>query len=277
MTTHPPASGLEGLDLTTHHRAAIERVVGHLEADPDILGLLLAGSLAHGYARPDSDVDVLLIVDHERMERHRREGSLTWADRSFCDWDGGYVDAKYADTEFLERVAARGSEPARYAFQGSRILFGRIDGLEALLADATRYPLEGRERRVERFTAQLLAWRWYHGEAIRQASPYLGSLARQKVVLFACRIVLAQNERLYPYHKWLLREVERAPDRPTTLLEDIDRLLRQPDQERVVGLVSDVLGHYDIDETAADAAWPSLFMRDTEQTWLEGEPTVDDL
>jgi predicted nucleotidyltransferase len=268
---------LHGLQLTAHHRAAIERLRASLEPDRSILALLLAGSLAHGYARPDSDIDVLLLVSPEDMRRYRGERRLTWADRSYCDWDGGYVDAKYVDVEFLQRVAARGSEPARYAFQGARILSSRVDGLQELLVDATRYPLEGRQQRVERFAAQMLAWRWYHSEAIRQANPYLGSLARQKVILFACRIVLARNERLYPYHKWLLREVGRAPDRPPTLLEDIDGLLREPDQDRVVRFVSDVLEHFAIDEAETNATWPDLFMRDTEQAWLEGEPAVDDL
>ena len=71
-----------------------------------------------------------------------------------------------------------------------------------------------RDDRVARFAAQLLAYRWFHSEAVKKDSPYLGALARHKVTLFACRIVLARNERLYPFHKWLLAETERATDRP---------------------------------------------------------------
>src|SRR5262245_34741956 len=43
---------LAGLELTAHHRRAIDRLIAKLEPDPDILALLLAGSIAHGYARP---------------------------------------------------------------------------------------------------------------------------------------------------------------------------------------------------------------------------------
>jgi hypothetical protein len=270
-------TGLEGLGLTPHHRRAVERVVAALAADEHTQAILLAGSLAHGSARPDSDIDILLVVDQEEMERHRREGRLTWADRSYCDWEGGYVDAKYLDLGFLERVAAHGSEPARYAFEGARILMSRVEDLDDLLAAVVRYPVAGREERIERFTAQLLAWRWYHSESVRQSSPYLGTLARHKVVLFACRIVLAANARLYPYHKWLLRETERAPDRPPALLEDIDRLLRGTDHIPVERLVADVLAWYGIDEAAADASWPSRYMQDTELAWLDGRPSIDDL
>jgi hypothetical protein len=268
---------LDGLGLTPHHGRAIERLVAALESDPETQALLLAGSLAHGYARPDSDVDVLLVVDHASMERHVRERRLTWADRSYCDWEGGYVDAKYVDSELLEQVADHGSEPARFAYQGARVLFDRSTGLDDLLERITRYPIEGRDDRVTRFTAQLLAWRWYHSEGVRQASPYLGALARQKLVLFTCRIVLARNARLYPFHKWLLAETERATDRPATLMEDIDRLLREPDQDRVARLVTDVLDWYNIDEAAANASWPTLYMEDTELSWLGGRPPIDDI
>jgi hypothetical protein len=272
-----PPEALTGLDLTPHHREAIGRLVGMLEPDPDLLALVLAGSLAHGYARADSDIDVLIVVTPDRMAEQRRQGRLHWVDRSVCAWEGGYVDGKLVDVELMEQVADRGSEPARFAWQGARTLGERLPGLDGLLDRIVRYPVEGRDERVARFTAQLLAWRWYHSESVHKDSPYLGALARHKVTLFACRIVLARNERLYPFHKWLLAETERAPDRPPTLLEDIDRVLREPRQDRVERLVADVLAWYGIDEAAANASWPSRFMADTELAWLDGHPPIDDV
>ncbi|MET0772395.1 MAG: nucleotidyltransferase domain-containing protein [Candidatus Limnocylindrales bacterium] len=268
---------LEGLGLTAHHRDALDRLVALLEPDPDILALVLAGSLAHGYARPDSDIDVQLLITPEAMATREREGRLTWVEHTICDWDGGYVDGKFSDVELLEDVATRGSEPARYAWRDARILFRRLDGLDELLERIVRYPVEGRDERVVRFTAQLLAWRWFHSEAVKKDSPYLGALARHKVTLFACRIVLARNERLYPFHKWMLAETERATDRPPGLLGDIDRMLREPDQARVEGLVAGLLDWYGIDEAAANATWGSRFMEDTELAWRHGRTPIDDL
>lgn len=268
---------LAGLHLLPHHRAAIERLVTRLEGDPDTLALLLGGSLAHGFAGPGSDVDVLQVVTPERMARQRVEGRLTWADGSLCDWEGGYVDSKYLDLELLGQVADRGSEPARYAFLDSRVLLGRTDVLDDLLLRIARYPIEGRDDRVTRFTAQLLGWRWYHTEGLRRASDYLAPLARQKVVLFACRIVLARNERLFPFHKWLLAETQRTTDRPPDLLGLVDEALRAREHAPVARLVSRVLDWYAIDEATANATWPSLYMEDTELAWLHGRPPIDDL
>lgn len=272
-----PTDALDPLRLTPHHRRAIERVVGMLEPDPDILGLVLGGSIAHGYARPDSDIDVLLVLTPQAMAARRREGRLHWVERTVCDWEGGYIDGKYVDRELMELVASRGSEPARYAWQGSRVLFDRSGALDGLVARIVRYPIEGRDERVARFTAQLLAYRWYHSEAIAKDSPYLAALACQKLTLFACRIVLARNARLYPFHKWLLAETERAPDRPRGLLEGIAAVLRGADQARVEAFVREVLDWYAIDEAAANASWPTLFMEDTELAWLHGRAPIDDV
>ena len=42
-------------------------------------------------------------------------------------------------------------------------------------------------------------------------------------------------------------------------------------------LVAGVLDWYAIDEAAANATWPSLFMQDTELAWLHGRAAIDDL
>lgn len=101
-------------------------------------------------------------------------------------------------------MAARGSEPARFAFDGARVLFTRLpEGeVEGELARAVRYPAEGKGERVRRFRAQLDAWRWFCGEGRKKGDGYLVGLAARKLVLFGGRLVLVENEVLYPFHKW---------------------------------------------------------------------------
>jgi predicted nucleotidyltransferase len=43
--------------------AALSRVIARAQSDPDVLALILYGSRARGDARPDSDVDVCLVLD----------------------------------------------------------------------------------------------------------------------------------------------------------------------------------------------------------------------
>jgi predicted nucleotidyltransferase len=44
------------------HRSVLSAVLAEARADPDVHGLLLAGSLARGTARDDSDIDILAVV-----------------------------------------------------------------------------------------------------------------------------------------------------------------------------------------------------------------------
>ena len=263
--------------MLPHHAQAIENVVAAFEQDPTVLALLLAGSLAHGFARPDSDVDIAIVVGADDYARRKRENRLHYVSRSLCGYEHGYVDGKYVDERFLRLVAERGSDPARYAFQGTRILFSHVDGLDAVLAEIVRYPVAQKGERIQRFTAQLLAWRWYHGEALRQENEYLRQLALHKLVLFGARIVLAHNELLFPYHKWMLRVLETAPSKPPGLLADIQRLLAGPPHAQVEAYCQALLDFIGVDADAANHAWPMRFMTDTELRWVGEEPCIDDL
>jgi hypothetical protein len=265
------------LDLSPHHRDTVANVVRELASDPTVLALLLTGSLAHGFATDSSDVDIALVVDADEYRRRAAEGQLGYFSFELATYPGGYVDGKYVDTDFLRQVAARGSEPARFAFADARVLFSHIEDLEALLAEVVRYPIEGRDERVLRFAAQLLAWQWYFGEGVAKDDRYLITLATQKVVLFACRIVLARNELLYPYHKWLLRRTAAAPDLPARLLDDIEVLLEDPTAAEIDGVCTSTLDHFGIDGEALFFEWPAHFLRDNELTWMTGHTPIDDL
>ncbi len=142
--------------MLPHHARSIENLTSALADEPSILALILGGSLAHGFARPDSDIDVTLVVSSEELSRRRADGCLHFNNRALCTYDG-YIDGKYVDVPFLEQVAARGSDPIRYAYEGNRILLSRVGTLESLLEAITRFPLEQKQERLERFSAQLLA------------------------------------------------------------------------------------------------------------------------
>ncbi len=263
--------------MEPHHAATIRNLVTAFESDPAVQALILGGSLAHGFARPDSDVDVAIVVSPEEFQRRRAGGMLHYNNRALCTYEGGYIDGKYVDVGFLRLVAERGSDPARYAFQDARVLFSRVPGLEAMLGDIVRYPVGQKRARIDRFVAQLFAWRWYYSESVKKESRYLGALALQKLVLFGCRVVLAENEMLYPYHKWLLRVTTRAPRQPAGFAATIDALLATPSWERVEAYCREILGFLGLDFAAADAVWPTRFMRDTELRWMTEEPAIDDL
>lgn len=261
--------------MEQHHLESINNLVREFEKDPSILALILGGSIAHGFAKPDSDIDVAIIIETSDFQRRKKENNLVYNNKELCTYENGYIDGKYIDYELLKLIAHKGSEPARYAFKGSTILFSRIDNLEELLAAVVRYPVGKKEERINRFVAQLLAFKWYYSEAVKKQNQYLVILSIQKLILFSTRIILAANELLYPYHKWMLQVLQTAERKPQKMMADIDELLKSPSLEKVNKYCENILSFIGINEK--DLFWPDQFMKDSELNWLDKEPPVDDL
>lgn len=260
-------------DLLPHHAAALDNAVAKLSAPAEALGVILGGSLAHGFARPDSDVDVLVVVTPDEHARLAASGGIAYSYSEGCDYEGGYIDVKVLTTSFLEQVAACGSEPARFAFKDGRVVYSAVAGLDELVAAAARYPLESKDAKLRSFRAQLEAWHWYCGEALKRQDPYLLSRSVSNLVLFAGRLVLARNETLYPYHKWFLRVLEGVSDKPADLMARIHDVLSAPSRETIEALYGCVLGM----GGWAEEWWPVRFMLDTELAWQDGRTAVEDL
>lgn len=220
-------------------------------------------------------MDLLIVVDDAEYDARAREGRLQFATNEACDWPGGYVEGKVLSPSFLAKVARSGSEPARFAFEGARVLHSTLEGLDALLAAITRYPVEEKSARIRRFGAPLEAWQWYGHEALERNDRYLLGLAVARTTLFGGRMLLAHNERLFPYHKWFLRVLEGVPERPPDLMERIAALHETPSQATLLGFWAAVRSFRTWED--ADQAWPVQFQRDSELNWIDAPPPVDDL
>jgi predicted nucleotidyltransferase len=258
-----------------HHRATIERATARLRARDDVLAVLVGGSIAHGFATASSDVDLMIVVSDEEWRRRLEAGDVTELDFNSATYEGGYVDSKYTSVGFIRDVADRGSETARYAFDGVTVAWSRIEGLDAELRAAARYPIEGRDERIRAFHAQLEYWRWMFAEGDRSGNAYAEALAAPHVVLFAGRLVLAHNAVLYPGHKWLLRVLRDVPERPPGLTETVDAVVGVLSRESVEALFDLVTGWRDWG--VADQHWGTRFMLDTELAWLDGRSPIADL
>jgi predicted nucleotidyltransferase len=261
--------------LLHHHKDAIDRVIARFEPDDSILAVLLAGSIAHGFASAGSDVDIMLVVSDDELAGRRAHHETTLYDEEIAGYAGGYVDGKYVSAGYLDEVAAQGSEPARFAFADARILFSRVTGLEQKVEAASRYPVEGAGDRIARFAAQLEAWRWYSTEAEKKNDPYLMATASSKVILFSARLLLTHNQTLYPFHKWMLRVLEAVPDKPEDIVDQIRYLATAPSAAGAVALADTVLAFHDWERGAIE--WPEHFLYDTEQAWMRSAAAIDDL
>jgi len=261
--------------MYSHHETSIQKVVQYFRTVPEVEALILGGSIAHGFASRSSDIDVMIIVSDREYQARLEEGHLQFFDNQSCTYDGGYVDGKYLSPSLLRKLAESGSEPARFAFLDARVLFSRMEELDETIRSITRYPVEGKTERIRRFYAQFEVWNWYASEALKLDDRYLLGVSVAKLVLFGGRLILAHNELLYPYHKWFLKILERAKDKPAALMECIGNLHDRPSADTIRMFYETVAGFRAWE--MPDIGWSNQFMLDSELGWLHGTTAVDDL
>lgn len=258
-----------------HHEDTINNIVTKLKQDDEVLGVVLGGSLAHGFYTEKSDVDIFIVISNEDYKKRTEESNITYGEVESATYEGGYIDAKYICTNFMELVAQKGSEPARYAFDGAKVLYSRIDGLEELINRITTYPVEKKEENIRRFYAQFEGYRWFCHEGISHDNEYLLNHSVSNLILFGGRLILAYNELLYPYHKWYLKVLSEAKQKPEDLMDKIDNLLKNKDAESIDEFVNCINDFYEWNKEGY--IWTNQFVKDSELNWLYNNMNVADI
>ena len=262
------------MDILSHHQRAIDRLVDAYGDDPEFPALIIGGSVAKGCARPDSDVDFMIVASEESFEARLKTQDLFVNRQDLCDYDGGYVDGKIVSIDFLKQVSENGNEPSRAAFEGAFLAYSRLPELESLIRKIHVYPEVGHADRVKAFYSMAFIQNWLMQEASRHKNRYTMTRAASQLSLFSARLILAHNRRLFPYHKWLARALSEVRDKPDELIERFDRLLERQDAESATALFASVRDYHDWGVSDLDAyTW---FMRDVEWSWMSGKTSMED-
>ncbi len=260
--------------MRPHHERAIRLLVEHFADDETCLGIIVGGSVAKGLEREDSDVDAMLVVTDELYRERWERNDLFYITGEFCDYPGGYIDGKFVDLRYLTAAAERGNEITRAAFNGAYVAHAKIDGLEDIVRRIPVYQPHEKREKIQAFYAQFECAAWYLSEAIHSGDRYLLTHAVSELVLYGGRLILAHNEVLYPYHKHLLVELRRAPDKPDGIVDLIDVLLERPGPETTRAFYDAVKAFRNWNE--AFEAWQTRYMKDTELAWLDHHEYVGD-
>lgn len=258
-----------------HHRESIEKATEKLKKEAGVLAIIVGGSIAHGFEQRGSDIDLMIVVSEEEYLSRSKENRLHYFNDQLCTYQGGYIDGKYISLDLMEKTAQIGSEPARFAFEGALVTYSKLDEVEKLLKSIPQYPVALKQERINRFYAQLEAWKWYCAEAIKQDNTYLLHQAVTKLILFGGRMVLAHNQTLYPYHKWFLKVLARVKNKPEQLMVRIDQLLKDHSAEKIELFYRSIVDFTDWGVAAVQ--WQNLFVKDSELNWLDGAPPIADI
>lgn len=258
-----------------HHRQSVLNLRDELIQDESILALVFGGSICHGYERPDSDIDCMLLVDDGEYAERRKNNRIQYYSTTLTPYKGGYVDGKYQSMDYLNQVADRGAEPARFAYKDAKIIFSRMEGLSELLERIAAYPEEGRVNRIIRFHAQLDGMRWFMGEGIKRADRFTVNWAAVNMVLFGSRMLLAHNRVLFPCQKTMTHELHRCAELPGGIFESTEELLAHPTEESAEAYYRLIKDWREWEQSTE--GWSNQFMADAELKWLTGEASVAEI
>jgi Nucleotidyltransferase domain len=255
-----------------HHEDTLDAYVRSVKADPNAIAVILVGSVARGTERPDSDVDVYLVVPDDVFDSAIAANRVIFDERSHATYPGGCVDVKLATVAFLDAAGERGDEPVRASFEDARVAWvcdgcdiaGRVAAIPVL-------PPVVWERRAVSFMAQV----WWHGTdflplAIAMDNTFLLHHAATHTVGAGGRALLALNRTLFRGPRYLdatLATLDRVPDGYSDLAR---RLVTQPSRERADAYVQALerFHPWPVDRTES----VSIFIRDNELAWFTGIP-----
>jgi hypothetical protein len=265
------------LTLLSHHRESISRMMDHLSDEPGLVAVVLGGSVAKGKARPDSDLDAMVVIGDSAYAQRLERNTVSECVFGKCAYEHGYFDLKYFPISYLIAAAERGSEPTRSSFQGAKLIRSsdpRID--QDLLERIATYPGEEIERKIASFySAFIYANGFFWGEAKKRDSVYLRTRCASDAVLFGLRLLLVHNRAFFPCHKWLFDAVNQCPQKPDGIAELAAALLRQPEDEPLQRFKDAICHFRDWGPIQKDVLLClSTVIQDQEQWWWNGRPNL---
>jgi hypothetical protein len=259
-----------------HHEETIANFSEATRSDPDTVGLVVVGSVARGLERPDSDVDVYVVVTEDRFERARDQHQLSYVDTASATYEGGYVDVKLVSRRWVRSVGAHADEPTRASLQGARVVWASLPGLQDAIRDAAADSDEAVWN--DRLSTAVARMRLYGGyfltQGVQLADPLLTHASAADFVSAAGRALLAHAHVLFAGPKYLRSAVNSLAHVPHTLIPACEQLLSEPDPQRALEIMTTV-------ETIVRAPLTpestlGRFVADNELAWLWSTPSDDE-
>lgn len=251
-----------------HHDDTIEGYVATVADRPEVLAVVVVGSVARGAPRDDSDVDVYLVVTDVAYAEAAARGRIAAVSQDGVTYPGGYVDIKLASPGYLATAIDGADDPTRASFTGARVVLDKQGGIAEQVAAIVTLPDQVWSRRVIAYRAQA---RLYGGYFLKQGDQlgdqFLVQHAGVHLALAAGRLALAQHHRFFSGQKYL-----------TATLAELDLPVRFATAwKHVVHAPSAAVGQHLLEAIDAWLGPPedfdaqlSRFIADNELAWLNG-------
>jgi len=212
--------------MLQHHKDSIKNMLEHYQENPEIKALFLIGSVATGDARPDSDIDGVAIVSQEYLN-YRKRNNLGGMEvyRGKCTYDSGYFDVHYKTQTEVEQLAVSGSEPMRNMFTNALPLFCDDENLCKIVAGIPVFQKQEAEAKLLRYYCTFKQFYLYFWICCRPEG-FMRFHVATGMVFCLYRLILLENEMLFPSMRKLEEFVQRAPNKPSGIIDQCNNFMK---------------------------------------------------
>ncbi|MDO4284952.1 MAG: nucleotidyltransferase domain-containing protein [Eubacteriales bacterium] len=213
-----------------HHRDSIEKLKEYFKDREGVIALILGGSVAKGCEREDSDLDAMVIISQQAYAERAASNTTVETIFGHCTYPGGYFDVKYMTKEYLEEAAQKASEPTRNSFIGARVLFSADPEIEGIVNRIPVFQKQEKEAKMASFYSNFHL-NYYYFLRICKPEGYMRMRCISEMIYSIYRMVLQENEVLFPCNRRLEATVEQVDNRPENLVELGKTLARAQDDQ----------------------------------------------
>lgn len=219
-----------------HHQESIENMTAHYRQNPEIIALFLVGSVATKTEREDSDIDGVAIVSEKEYERRKENGITLEVHHGKCTYEGGYFDIHYHTRGQLIAFAKSGSEPMRNLFNCAQTLFCNEPDLPDLVANITVFPKDEAEKKKLKFYCTFKQFYRYFWVCCKPEG-FMRHHVADGMIFNLYRLILLENEILFPSMRKLEETVITAPNKPDGVIELCHKFMKSLSDEDCAALV----------------------------------------
>jgi len=262
--------------MLKHHEESLQILKEYFQNTQGVTALILGGSVAKGEARPDSDLDAMVILNDQAFAERKATEPMAECICGTCTYAEGYFDIKYFNKSYLESAVEKGSDPTRNSFVDSKVIFSTDADIEKLISKIIIYPSHTKQERIKTFYSILaINVEYFFGCAIRNNDQYMINKCCFEIVYAGLRMLFAYNEMFFPSHLKLLLYAARLPHKPDGIIE----LAKSVNEERTFSSVYAFFEairnftDWGIDPDTSGATYVEKF----EQTWLFSDANAYEL
>jgi len=219
-----------------HHEESIKNMINHYRENKAIRALFLIGSLATGTERSDSDIDAVAIIPKDYYEHKKKNEGLEEIYFGKCTYKGGYFNIHYMTYENLKEFADKGTEVTRNMFSCAKPLF--LDDLDLfrLVEKIPVFPKSEAAQKQFKFYCMLRMFYDYYWK-ICNPRDYQRIHIMDGMIYSLYRLILLENEILFPSMRKLEEYVERAPNKPEEIIRKCGNFMRTLSDEDCTAIV----------------------------------------